>query len=262
VRIKAKKSLGQNFLVDKNILEKISNSCEINKNTEILEIGPGTGNLTDYLYKKKPNKIYLVEKDKNLVNILKDKFKDEIDIFNEDILNFNKKNIFSKNLLIFGNLPYNISSQILVKLIINKEKYEYKKLIFMFQKELADRIISNVNSKNYGRLSILANWKFDIKKLMDINPTCFFPKPKVKSSLLIFTPKVKIFKLKNPESLEHVTKVFFSQRRKKIKKPFNILFNKNLEIADKLKLNLDLRPQNITHELFYKITEEFENLIQ
>ena len=257
---KAKKSLGQNFLVDKNILRLIANSTRIEKNDEILEIGPGTGNLTEFLVKKKPKKIYLIEKDENLVNLLKNKFSESLNIINEDILKFSKNSFLNSKSIIFGNLPYNISSQILVKFIINKNKFKFKKLIFMFQKELADRILAKVNSSNYGRLSILANWKFNIEKIIDIKPNSFLPKPKVSSSLLIFNPKTPLINFNNPENLEYLTKIFFNQRRKKIKKPINILFKNSLDISKKLKLNLDLRPQNIPPEVFYQLTKEYENL--
>ena len=157
-------------------------------------------------------------------------------------------------------MPYNVSSQILVKFIINKNRFKFKKLIFMFQKELADRILAKANSSNYGRLSILANWKFTIEKVIDIKPNSFLPKPKVLSSLLIFYPKTPLITFKNPENLEYITKVFFNQRRKKIKKPINILFKNSLDISKKFKLNLDLRPQNLTPEIFYQLTKEYENL--
>ena len=257
---KAKKSLGQNFLVDQNILKLIADSVKIEKNNEIVEIGPGTGNLTDFLLKKNPKKLYLIEKDERLVNLLKNKFSKRLDIINEDILKFSKKNLLNNQSIIFGNLPYNISSQILVKFIINKNKFKFKKLIFMFQKELADRILAEVNTSNYGRLSILANWKFDIKKVIDIKPSSFFPKPKILSSLLIFNPKIPLINFKNPENLEYVTKVFFNQRRKKIKKPINILFKNSLEVSEKFKLNLNLRPQNLLPEIFYRLVREYEDL--
>ena len=258
--INPKKSLGQNFLIDKNILKKISNSTKIDAEDEILEIGPGTGNLTELLVKKKPKKIYLIEKDEKLINILKKKFIENVNIINDDILKFSENSISNDKLIIFGNLPYNISSQILVKFIINKNKFKFKKLIFMFQKELADRIIADINKSNYGRLSILAKWKFRIKKILDINPNSFLPKPKVVSSLLIFSPKNSYIKLKNAENLEYITRVFFNQRRKKIKKPINFLFKNNLNVLEKLNLDFNLRPQNLSPETFYKITKEYENL--
>ena len=234
---KAKKSLGQNFLVDQNVLTLIANSTKIEKNDEIVEIGPGTGNLTEFLLKKNPKKIYLIGKDENLVNILKNKFTKNLNIINEEILKFSKKNLLNNETIIFGNLPYNISSQILVKFIINKNKFKFKKLVFMFQKELSDRILAKVNSSNYGRFSILANWKFNIEKVIDIKPISFLPKPKVLSSLLIFNPKPPLINFNNPENLEYVTKVFFNQRRKKIKKPINILFKNSLDISKKFNLN-------------------------
>ena len=120
---KAKKSLGQNFLVDQNILMLIANSTKIEKSDEIVEIGPGTGNLTEFLLKKNPKKMYLIEKDENLVNLLKNKFSKNLNVVNEDILKFSKKNLLNNESIIFGNLPYNISSQILVKFIINKDKF-------------------------------------------------------------------------------------------------------------------------------------------
>ena len=130
----------------------------------------------------------------------------------------------------------------------------------MFQKEVADRIISKFNTSNYGRLSILANWKLEIKKICDIKPESFFPKPKINSSLLFFSPKKNFYKIKNPESLEKVTRIFFNNRRKMLKKPFNQLFNGNEKILDKLKINLKLRPQNLDFNTYYKLTSEYENL--
>jgi 16S rRNA (adenine1518-N6/adenine1519-N6)-dimethyltransferase len=260
VKIQTKKSLGQNFLVDKNILKNISNSFKIVSNDEIFEIGPGTGNLTDFLIQKNPKKIYLIEKDDAMVNFLKKKFSKNVNILNQDILNFSKNTLFNENTIVVGNLPYNISSQILVKFIINKNKFKFKKLIFMFQKELADRILAKVNSSKYGRISILTSWKFEVKKIFDINPNSFFPKPKIKSTLLCFNHKKEIIKFKNVKTLENITRIFFNQRRKKIKKPLNFLFKNNLHKIEKLKLDLNLRPQNISPEIFFKLAKEYEKL--
>tara|TARA_Y100000591_G_C21186793_1_gene384562 strand:- start:97 stop:495 length:399 start_codon:yes stop_codon:yes gene_type:complete len=130
----------------------------------------------------------------------------------------------------------------------------------MFQKEVADRILSDYDCSSYGRLTILANWKLDIRKIIDIKPTCFFPKPKVDSSLLFFSPKKKFFKIKNPYNLEKITRIFFNNRRKMIKKPFNQIFPNNLEIFKKFNISLNLRPQNLDPETYYKITHEYEKL--
>ena len=194
--IKTKKSLGQNFLVDEKILKKITGIVDI-KDKTVLEVGPGTGNLTSFILRKNPKKFFVVEKDYRLITTLQRKFQNQIEIINEDILNINEKRLSIDKLIVFGNLPYNISTEILCKWIINLDNnsFWFKNLILMFQKEVAERIIANENTSNYGRLAILAKWKLDIKKICDINPTSFSPRPKIDSSLLFFTPKKNFLKL-------------------------------------------------------------------
>ena len=259
--IKPKKSLGQNFLTDKNILKKIVSVIKI-KDKSILEIGPGTGNLTSYILKDNPKKLFVVEKDKNLAIFLKEKFEDKIIIINDDILKIEEKNLYKEKFIVFGNLPYNISTEILAKWILNlnDKNFWFDSLILMFQKEVANRIISKFNSPKYGRLSILANWKLNIDKICDIRPSSFFPKPKVDSSLLLFKPKDSFYQFKNPKNLETITRVFFNQRRKKLKTPFNILFKDNIEVSKSLKIDLNLRPHNLNDEIYYKLTKEYEKL--
>ena len=257
----AKKSLGQNFLIDKNIIDIICNVIDINNKT-VLEIGPGTGNLTSSLIKKKPKKLFVVEKDNQLASLLKKNFDKEINIINDDILKIDENKISQDELVVFGNLPYNISTEILCKWILNlkDEKIWFKNLVLMFQKEVAERILSNYNSSNYGRISILANWKLKIKKIIDIKPNSFLPKPKIDSSLLFFTPKEDYLKIKNPINIEKITRIFFNQRRKMIKKPYKILFSNNVDILKKLKIDLNLRPQNLDFQTYYKLAIEYENL--
>jgi len=259
--IKAKKSLGQNFLIDNNLLEKIVSITPI-ENKCVLEIGPGTGNLTSYILKKNPKKFIVIEKDNNLAESLKKKFNNNLQIINDDILKIQEKTLFNEKVIVFGNLPYNISTEILSKWIINlKDNFWFFSLILMFQKEVADRIIANYNTSNYGRLSILSNWKLNIQKITDIKPESFFPKPKIDSSLLIFTPKKNFYKIKNPKNLEKITRVFFNHRRKMLKKPYNQLFNGDQNILERLKINLNLRPQNLDFETYYRLTSEYENLV-
>jgi len=258
--IYAKKSLGQNFLTDRNILEKIVNVTAI-KNKIIFEVGPGTGNLTSFILKNKPKKVFVIEKDNDLAEKLNINFGDQLTVINDDILNINENLLFDDKVTVFGNLPYNISTEILSKWIINlKDNFWFDHLILMFQKEVAERIISAFNKSTYGRLSILANWKLNVKKICDIKPESFSPRPKIDSSLLFFTPKKNVFKLKNPKNLEKVTRIFFSQRRKMLKKPFNQLFNGDKKIIDKLKIDLNLRPQNLDFDTYYKLTDEYEKL--
>ena len=130
----------------------------------------------------------------------------------------------------------------------------------MFQKEVADRIIAETNTKNYGRLSILSNWKMKIDKIIDIEPNSFYPQPKVKSTLLVFTPKKNYYELKNPKNLEYVTTIFFNQRRKMIKKPLKQLFKNFEEVSIKLNLKLSLRPQNLDNLIYYKLCDMYETL--
>ncbi len=258
--IRAKKSLGQNFLIDKDILEKITSIRNISNKT-VLEIGPGTGNLTSYILKKNPKKIFVIEKDNELANNLKNKFNNEIKIINEDVLKINETKLFDEKVIVFGNLPYNISTEILSKWIVNlKDNFWFECLVLMFQKEVADRIIAKVNTSNYGRLSVICNWKLYIKKICDIKPDAFSPKPKIDSSLLFLFPKENFIKINDPNNLEKVTRVFFNQRRKMLKKPFNQLFNGDQKVLDNLKINLNLRPQNISLETYYKLACEYEKL--
>ena len=259
MNIKAKKSLGQNFLVDRNIIKEIVSITKI-KDKKILEIGPGTGNLTEYILEKKPNSITVIEKDDNLCQKLFLKFKDKIEIINNDVLKEELDFICSNDkFTVFGNLPYNISTEIICRWVLNlKETYWFDELILMFQKEVADRIIAKENTSDFGRLSILLNWRLNIKKVFDIGPNSFSPKPKINSSVLHFTPKNEFKKFKDSRNIEIVTKTFFNQRRKMIKNPFKQLFKNPEVISDKLNIDLKLRPQNLSLIQFYEIINEYE----
>jgi len=260
VFIKAKKSLGQNFLIDREVLEKIVSITNI-VNKEVLEIGPGSGNLTTYILKQKPKKLYVVEKDDDLALLLKEKFDTEIEIINDDILKVSEDKISDQKLSVFGNLPYNISTEILSKWILNiGSNFWFESLVLMFQKEVADRIISEFNNSKYGRLSILSSWKLNVKKIIDIKPQSFSPRPKIDSSLLLFTPKKNFFELKDPKNLEKITRIFFSQRRKMLKKPFNQVFTNGKQVAEKFGIDLNLRPQNLEPETYFKLVKEYEDL--
>tara|TARA_B100000989_G_scaffold292345_1_gene268108 strand:- start:689 stop:1471 length:783 start_codon:yes stop_codon:yes gene_type:complete len=256
MEFKNKKSLGQNFLIDKNILKKIADIGKISENDKVIEVGPGNGNLTEYLIKKKPEYLKIVEKDDELIKILSNKFKDQIEIFHKDILKVSE-DFYEDNVTIYGNLPYNISTKILANWCLSKN-IKFKRLILMFQKEVADRIIADVNTKNYSRITILANWKFNIKKILDINPECFIPKPKIKSTLLEFIPKKSFIELKNPKNLEKITNLFFNQRRKMIKKNFMRLFNDFDVLAKKYDFELTDRPQSLSVDKFLMIIKEYE----
>ena len=262
--IKPKKSLGQNFLIDDNILNKIVKLAEIG-NGDIVEIGPGTGNLTKKIIELKPKNLILVEKDQMLANNLKNKLGkyDGCKIFNEDILKFDLEKNIKKNSIIIGNLPYNISSQILVKLIkFRKWLPKYKKLILMFQKEVADKILARFNSTNYGRLSVLSASRLKITKSFNVSPNSFYPVPKVNSTVLVFEPFInEHFKVKDIENLEKVSLVFFSRKRKMINKAFQNLFENPLDAAKKINIDLSLRPNKLSENEYFQITELYEKQI-
>ena len=255
-----KKSLGQNFLIDKNVIRKIINSTKIN-GKDIIEIGPGTGALTGEILKREPKSLSLIEKDKYLVEKLKLKYLKNkfVKIYSADILNFKLEKICKKNTTIFGNLPYNISSQILVELLRFQWLPNCSDIIFMFQKELGEKIIGKFPSKKYGRISILTNYKLDIIKSFLVSPNCFFPKPKVNSMVIHFKPKKqKLFKIKKIKNLEKVTNVLFSNKRKMINKNLRKILSDN-KINKINNLKTDLRPTDIKPEIYYRITELYEN---
>jgi len=259
----AKKSLGQNFLIDLNIIKKIINSVQIfNKN--VVEIGPGKGALTDEILKKKPKSLILVEKDNKISIELKEKYSENkiIKIYNQDILKFDIEKKIKKQTIIFGNLPYNISSQILIKLIkFKKWPPKYAALIFMFQKEMAERIIGKYKTSNYGRLSILSKYRLEIINKFNVSPNCFLPKPKVDSTVLYIVPKNKIFyKIKNIENLEKITNILFSNKRKMINKNIKKIFKDIKYLNSKINLDLELRPSDLQPEKYYQITELYEKV--
>ena len=258
--IRAKKSLGQNFLIDREVLEKITNVVQI-KDKTILEVGPGTGNLTSFILKKNPKKMFVIEKDDDLAINLSETFKDQLTVINDDILQVDENLIFKNKVTVFGNLPYNISTEILSKWITQtNDEFWFDNLILMFQKEVADRIIAKFNTSDYGRLSILSNWKLNVEKICDIKPESFSPRPKIDSSLLFFSPKKNFYKIKDPKNLEKVTRIFFNHRRKMLKKPFNQLFNGDQRVLNELKIDLNLRPQNLDFDTYYQLTCAYENL--
>ena len=257
--VNPKKSLGQNFLHDENIINKIINASKISSDDQVLEVGPGTGNLTKFIISQKPKKIYVIEKDKTLADKLERQYYDKINVIKKDILKIPEEFYYGKKFLILGNLPYNISTKILSNWCLNKN-LNVSKMILMFQKEVADRIVADVNSREYSRISILSKWKFDVHKITEVKPNSFFPKPKINSTVLEFIPKTRIHNIKDPKNLEKITKVFFSQKRKMINKPINILFKKLNFDYKKFNLRPSDRPQNLDISKYLRIVNEYESL--
>ena len=257
----AKKSLGQNFLIDKNIIKKIVSLVKV-KNNNIVEIGPGKGALTTELLKRQPKSLHLIEKDKVFVKELNIKYSQNnlVKIHNADILKFDLEKIVKKNTNIFGNLPYNISSQILTKIIkFKKWPPDFENVVFMFQKELGERILGKFSTSEYGRLSILTNYRMKYLEKFLISSNCFFPKPKVTSMVIHFQPKKEnSYKINKIENLEKITNIFFNNKRKIIKKNLEKILNRS-KIAQLSNLNKSLRPSNLKPDIYYKITQLFES---
>jgi len=225
--MKIKKHFGQHFLKNELLAQKIAASIS-SKNSSILEIGPGQGALTKFLVKKTPH-IKLIEIDNDCVKILEKKFHN-ITIINGDFLTLDLSKIIVNKHIIIGNFPYNISSQILFKVLEHRDRIS--EVIGMFQQEVADRICSKPNSKKYGILSVLIQAYFKCEKLFDVSPENFKPIPKVNSSVIKLS-RNKIVKLKcDHDKFSQIVKGGFSQRRKKLKnalKNFSNLKNSNLD---------------------------------
>ncbi len=234
MHVKLKKKFGQNFLIDKNISYKIVNLIS-NNNLNILEIGPGDGKLTESIIKKKPKNLDLVEIDKDLIFDLSNNFKSYkfINIINEDILKFN----INKNYdLVISNLPYNLSSKVLEKLVLLKQNP--KVMILMFQKEFAERLLS----QNLNSINSLTNCFFKIKFQFNVSKYCFKPVPKVESSVLKFEKLEKSILKKNEiQNFIKFKRYIFSHKRKslrKVLKKYNIYDRDKLDLrAEKLNLS-------------------------
>ncbi len=254
---KPKKNFGQNFLTDQIILGRIIDALSLNKHDEVLEIGCGKGALTERILAKEVN-LRGVEIDRDLIeelNLIKLKNRN-LHVLNEDILKINLKDISESKLRIVGNLPYNISSKIMLWSIKNKDMIE--DVHFMLQKEFAERLISSPNKKSYGRLSILAQLFFNVEELFDVPSESFFPEPKVDSLFLRLKPKEnKDLEYLDIECLQNVTLKAFTKRRKKISSGLKELLTKE----DLKKINIDpgLRPENLSIADYISITKYIQN---
>ena len=250
--VKTKKSLGQNFIFDKNFLKKISDLINSNAIDIIIEIGPGLGTLTEYLFKKNYKQLILIEKDTRLIKRLERNFsKGNVKILNEDALNFDFQNNDISNSIIVGNLPFNIS----VTLLYNWTKTrrwppKQKMMVLMFQKEVANRIIASQNNKSYGKLSVVVQSRYNVKKLLNVPSALFTPPPKVDGTILEFTPHNKYQSI-DIDKIDEVSKAAFSQRRKKIK---NNMSN-YIKILKKLSIDENLRPENLSVSNYCEIAK-------
>lgn len=260
--IKPNKKLGQNFIFDKNILNKIVSLLDPNSSDLVIEIGPGLGGLTEAMLNSGFKKILLIEKDKKLSNILidiKSRFPKNLDVQFEDALNFDFTSLNFKKISVISNLPYNVATKILTKLLF--EQYNSRKfnnLILMFQREVAERIVAKHSTKNYGRLSIISQYLYECSISFNLNPSVFYPKPKVDSSIVSFNSK-KIPSNPKISTLEEITRMSFNQRRKMIKSNLkNIIDEKTLK--EVYGINPNSRPENISAQDYVRISQLYEKL--
>lgn len=243
MKLNTKKSLGQNFIFDKNLLIKISNSIKSKSSNSIIEIGPGLGTLTEFLFKKKYKQLILIEKDVRLIKDLKKKFNvSKVKILNIDALNFDYDISSLNHSIIVGNLPFNVS----VDLLYSWTKYKswppkHEKMVLMFQKEVANRIVALPKNKSYGKLSVVIQSRYKIKKLLDVPASAFTPRPKVDAIVLEFIP-FNDFAFIDINIIDQVAKDAFSQRRKKIKNNMSSY----IDVIKNLSISTDLRPEDLT----------------
>ena len=259
-----KKKFGQHWLKNQKILEKIIKTADLKKNDVILEIGPGKGALTSKLLEKNIKKLYAVELDKDLIEFLNNKFSNikNFSLIQGDILSTDINLFESKINKIIANIPYNITSPIIDKFIGRLgriQKYNFEKIIFLMQKDVADRIMAKEGSGDVGAISTKIKLISKVEKICDVNPSSFIPAPKVYSSLVIFKPLPQNLRsdLELEKCIDKLLKVAFNGRRKKLKNTLCSLFSKpefdNLQMISKI--NFNMRPQDISLEHWKMIAE-------
>ncbi len=264
--IQPKKSLGQNFLIDENISRKIVESLKLATDDMVVEIGPGQGALTKYIVKD-VKKLYAVEIDKRAAEELRSNISSKkLKIINQDILEFDLSalNTGTKKLKLVGNIPYHLTSPILFKAI------EYHKIIanvtMMIQREVADRLAAKPNSKAYGILSVLTQFYGITKCLFKVSPNCFFPKPKVTSTVVRIDFHHQLpFENTDEKLFSIVVRTTFGKRRKTLKNclkylPFDETIVKN--IIQKINFPLDKRPEELSINEFVILTDKIDEIIK
>ena len=261
--IKPKKKLGQNFLHDKNIISSIINKANV-EDEDIIEIGPGPGILTESILKNKAKSLLVIEKDNSFeINLkkIKNNYKGNFDYLINDVIDFDFKTLTKKNYKFVSNLPYNISVPFILKMIKIRRLIPWKEMILMVQKEVAERITADIGTKNYGRLSLMVNLNNDVKKLLNVKPSSFTPRPKVDSTVIKISPKNKHINV-NDEVFEKIVKVCFSQRRKKVKNNLDQLNINTISLLELSSIDPNKRAENIDLDGFLRISRNYEKLIK
>lgn len=262
----AKKALGQNFLLDSNIPDKIvrlsmhEQGLSCLSNERFIEVGPGPGGLTQAVLKQKPEQLLAIEMDERCLAILSEikAFYPTLEIYSGDALKFDwqKKVQDEGKVHIISNLPYNISVVLLTGWLEMIENF--KSLTLMFQKEVADRILAPTGSKDYGRLSVMAQLQCEITRLFDLPPTCFVPAPKIWSSVLLFKPKREVVSKEQLKKVEMLTGLAFGQRRKMIRQSLKSV-NGILEHLAALEIEPTFRAEDLTPQDFLDIAKRLNS---
>ncbi|MBP6334944.1 MAG: 16S rRNA (adenine(1518)-N(6)/adenine(1519)-N(6))-dimethyltransferase RsmA [Bacteroidia bacterium] len=255
--IQAKKHLGQHFLKDPAIAFRIVEALKRKQDySAILEIGPGMGILTDHLFELKSQDLFLIELDKEAVNFLHERYPSHgAKIIEGDFLQMDLKGKFSEQYAIIGNFPYNISTQILFKVLENRD--QIPEVVGMFQKEVAERIASGPGNKEYGILSVLMQAYFRVELLFTLNQEDFSPPPKVKSAILHFDRKENFELGCDPVLFKRAVKAGFNQRRKTLRNALSVLNGKE---ALKDVPYLDMRAEQLSWQMFVEITNSLPAL--
>lgn len=261
--LKAKKRFGQNFLHDKNIINQIvkSSSCD---ERFIVEVGPGPGLLTNAILEKETKKVLAIETDKTFLPILeelKEKHPKKFEFILNDVLKVDLDKLISENYSVISNLPYNISVPFIISLLIKEQPVKWEKLTLTVQKEVADRMMAKINTKQYGRLSVLTQWRCRIKKICEIKPSCFIPPPKVISTVILIEPKKNIL-TPSVENFQKIVSYAFGFRRKTLKKSLSKLEIDINKLADFCEIDLSLRAQNLSVDDYINLTIGYEKFLK
>ena len=252
-------------MVNNLILEKIKEVAELEEKDFILEIGPGRGALTSKLLDSKISKLHAVELDKDLIDLLNNKFKNnkKFSLQQGDILSTNLDSINKKITKVIANIPYNITGPILdifIGRLGQVSKNNYKKIIFLMQKDVVDRIISQGGSTNRGALSVRMQLISNIRRICDVPPSSFDPPPKVFSSLVVFEPLMpeKRLDIKLEKYIDKLLKISFGSRRKMIRNTLNSLLSEDemKKLSESSDICFNLRPQDISIEKWIKLAED------
>jgi 16S rRNA (adenine1518-N6/adenine1519-N6)-dimethyltransferase len=252
--LQAKKSLGQNFLLDFNLTKKIARAAGNLEGKTVLEIGPGPGGLTRAILAARPRQLIAIEQDEKCVEALKDLTlkAPHFQIITGDALEIDFKEFGSPPFIIISNLPYNISTALLTRWLKNARLFE--NLVLMFQKEVAERLVAKPDTKDYGRLSIFVQLKADCKKVFDLPPQAFTPPPKVTSTVVKLTPYEKPLYPCDEEALEKLTKAAFGQRRKMLRASLKQITPDAETLLKKADIDPTRRAENLTVEEFCQLS--------